>query len=74
VVKSDLHSMLKIMASDTLPHRLVCGKQLSYVSYGFDDASRAGFGSSWKNKDGLSYQFGIWGKDAQGRSSNYHEL
>jgi hypothetical protein len=73
-LKSDLVSMLQIMSSDTPPHRLVRGKQLSYVLYGFGDASGAGFGSSWKNKDGLSYRFGIWGKDAHGKTSNYREL
>jgi hypothetical protein len=73
-LKRDLTSLQHIMKSSTPPLRLIRGKQLSYVLYGFGDASGAGFGSSWENKDGVCYRFGVWGKDAHGRSSNYREL
>ena len=73
-LRRDLKSLQCIMKSETPPLRLIRGQQLSYVLYGFGDASGAGFGSSWENKDGLCYRFGVWGKDAQGRSSNYREL
>jgi hypothetical protein len=73
-LQRDLTSLQHIMKSPSPPLRLIRGQQLSYVLYGFGDASGAGFGSSWENKDGLCYRFGVWGKDAQGRSSNYREL
>jgi hypothetical protein len=73
-LRRDLESMMKIMNSKGPPYRLVRGSTLSYVLYGFGDASGAGFGSSWEDKGGISYRFGVWGKDANGRLSNYREL
>jgi hypothetical protein len=73
-LERDLKSLLNIMVSDTPPLRLVRGNQLAYVLYGFGDASGAGFGSSWESKKGTRYRFGVWGKDTNGRSSNYREL
>lgn len=73
-LRRDLDSLNLLMKSDTPPLRLIRGRQLSYVLYGFGDASGAGFGSSWEDKEGICYRFGVWGKDAQGKSSNYREL
>jgi hypothetical protein len=70
----DLKSMLKIMEAPAPPLRLIRGPGLAYVLYGFGDASGAGFGSSWESKEGTRYRFGVWGKDTDGRSSNYREL
>lgn len=56
------------------PRRLVRGKGVMVVKYGFGDASGTGFGASWEEGDGIRYRFGVWGKDNEGRSSNYREL
>ena len=42
--------------------------------YGFVDASSGGFGATVELKDGMHGRFGIWGRDAEGASSNYREL
>ena len=73
-LERDLKSMLAIMESLSPPLRLVRGPGLAYVLYGFGDASGSGFGSSWETSDGTRYRFGVWGKDIDGRSSNYREL
>ena len=73
-LERDLRSMLDIMKSNTPPLRLIRGPGLAYVLYGFGDASGAGFGSSWESSEGTRYRFGVWGKDVEGRSSNYREL
>ena len=73
-LERDLRSLLKLMKTEKLPLRLVRGKRLAQVIYGFGDASGAGFGSSWKSKRGINYRLGIWGRDMDGKSSNYREL
>ena len=57
------------------PLRLVRGKKIYIVKYGFGDASGTGFGASWLDPKGsISYRYGTWGDDAQIQSSNYREL
>jgi hypothetical protein len=70
--------------------RLIRGKRIARVLYGFGDASGAGFGTSWevldhgkRDKTGdsttteeikISYRFGRWGQEGIDTSSNYREL
>jgi len=42
--------------------------------YGFVDASRQGFRSSFATPNGMLYTLGMWGADDQSQSSNYREL
>ena len=44
------------------------------ICYGFGDAPRNGFGSTWnkQNSSEISYHFRIWdGEDNKGKSSNH---
>ena len=73
-LEMDLRSILRLMEARVPPLRLVRGRKLAHAIYGFGDASGAGFGSTWETKQGISYRFGVWGKDIEGKSSNYREL
>jgi hypothetical protein len=42
--------------------------------YGFGDASAGGFGASVGFAQGIHGRFGVWGSDAEDKSSNYREL
>ena len=71
----DLLALGNLMASVVPPLRLVRGKKLMLVRYGFGDASGSGFGASWKeNDDGILYRHGVWGTDVSTKSSNFREL
>ena len=50
------------------------GNRLVLAWYGFGDASGQGFGSTWETREGISFRYGVWGKDSNGKSSNYREL
>ena len=54
--------------------RVFRGKFVLTAYYGFVDASSGGFGATVERKDGMHGRFGIWGRDAEGASSNYREL
>ncbi len=72
---SDLTSLGHLMSSPTPPVRLLRSSTLLVATYGFADASGAGFGSSIALPDGSTrFRHGFWGRDAESRSSNYREL
>ena len=71
---TDIGTLLMLMRSKKPPLRLVRGKSITKVKYGFGDAAGSGFGSVWQSKEGLSYRYGVWGDDMQGSSSNFREL
>ena len=74
-LKWDLLALGKLMSGMEPPLRLIRGKKLYIVKYGFGDASGSGFGSSWEDSNGgVSYRFGTWGSDGSSKSSNYREL
>jgi hypothetical protein len=59
----------------TPPRRPIRSRAVTTCVYGFADASGAGFGSSLRLPSGMiSYRYGLWGKDAEGSSSNCREL
>ena len=71
----DLLALGNLLSDTTPPLRLVRGRKLMIVKYGFGDASGSGFGTSWQDGDnGISYRHGVWGKDTSSRSSNFREL
>jgi len=72
---ADLHCLAQLFSPLTPPTRLVrCTSRLVAI-YGFVDASSAGFGSSLELPDGmLFFRHGLWGRDADSASSNFHEL
>jgi hypothetical protein len=80
-MKRDLEVLESTFAATTPSRRLVRGKGIARILYGFGDASGAGFGASWSkplpagaHTDIMRYRFGRWGKDEESSSSNYREL
>ena len=72
---SDDIATLEKMTSCSSPHRrFVRSNLVLSACYGFGDASGSGFGSTVEGPGGLWYRHGLWGKDANKRSSNYREL
>ena len=71
----DLLALGNLLADEHPPCRLVRGRKMLVVHYGFGDASGAGFGTSWKrSKGGVMIRYGVWGSDDGEQSSNYREL
>jgi len=56
------------------PRRFVRGKNIYLAKYGFGDASKAGFGSTFQSKDGISFRYGTWSSDGEEQTSNFREL
>jgi len=71
---SDVASLLKLMEDKDPPVRLIRTRKISVAVYGFVDASGVGFGSAIQTAEGLTYRYGLWGRDADSTSSNYKEL
>jgi len=70
----DLEALWFLCQAERPPERKVRSKDVYLARYGFGDASGTGFGSSFGDKDGVSYRYGVWGKDENKQSSNYREL
>ena len=58
-LKDDLEALNKLFTSKSPPLRLVRGKQIAEVIYGFTDASGHGMGSSWSKKGALYFRIGV---------------
>ena len=77
----DVKALDQLFSSQLPSKRLVRGKKLMRVVYGFGDASGAGFGGTWtaRKVEGstspvIKYRFGLWGSDMDSSSSNDREL
>jgi hypothetical protein len=84
----DVELLAELFKQERPSKRLIRGRGIARILYGFGDASGAGFGASWEvravnqdssggGKDGPSqirYRFGRWGGESEGSSSNYREL
>jgi hypothetical protein len=73
-LKDDLRALKTLTESEVPPLRLVHSSMVRLVRYGFGDASRAGFGSTFSAPGAILYRHGIWGDDDSGRSLNWREL
>ena len=73
-MKLDVEALNVLFNFETPPRHFVRGDKVTMVCYGFGDASKYGFGSSWQSKLGIKYRIGIWGSDNNSKSSNYREL
>jgi hypothetical protein len=73
-LKSDLTALAALFASLVPPRRVVRGSSVGVVLYGYADASRSGFGSSFLTPAGLRIHYGLWGRDLLHLSSNFREL
>ena len=74
---NDVRALEQLFSSPVPTKRLMRGKKLMRVVYGFGDASGSGFGGTWtaKQADGstapaIKYRFGLWGSDMDSSSSN----
>jgi hypothetical protein len=73
-LKVDLGA-LGVLTTSAIPLlRLVRPNQVGTVQYGFGDASRPGFGSTFWNPGEILYKHGVWGSDDEGMSLNWREL
>lgn len=71
-LRDDLIALGNLFKCIEPPLRLVRGKRIFIVKYGFGDASGSGFGSSWLDQEGkISYRYGTWGTDESSQSSNF---
>lgn len=70
----DISTLLKLTAGESPPKRFVRSKLIVTACYGFGDASGSGFGSTISHDAGVRYRHGLWGRDINGKSSNYREL
>jgi len=71
----DLQSLGDLFGPDHPPKRLVRTNKYTTCIYGFADASGSGFGSTFALPNSeVRYRYGVWGRDADHVSSNYHEL
>ena len=81
-------ALLKLMAFDLPPLRVVRPSRVVHVYYGFGDASGKQFGatiltnynggsklSGWiESEEGVRFQIGLWTAEEDKESSNYKEL
>ena len=72
--RQDLPALITLSRGDNSMARVIRGKFVLTAYYGFVDASSGGFGATVERKDGMHGRFGIWGRNAEGASSNYREL
>jgi len=74
-LRQDLAVLQQMFHGDTPSVRYLRSKRTGYATYGFGDASGAGFGCAFTTPQ-LStwFSFGTWGSDAEDTSSNYKEL
>ena len=71
---NDLIALNYFFDVDVPPRRFVRGKNIYMARYGFGDASKAGFGSTFQSKEGISFRYGTWSSDGEEHSSNFREL
>ena len=71
----DLKALDLFLASAKVPWRFVRGKKICVAIYGFGDASKAGFGSTFEEGNGsIWFRLGVWGCTLEEESSNFREL
>lgn len=70
----DLHALTTLVTDPEPPLQFICRSQVHVAVYGFVDASAEGFGSIIQRQHEVSYCLGVWGRDLDSESSNFHEL
>jgi len=64
-----------MFSGDTPTVCILCSACTCYATYGFGDASGAGFGCAFSTPEKLTwFCFGTWGPDKECATSNYREL
>jgi hypothetical protein len=71
----DLIALSSLLDRETAPWRFIRGDKVGTVHYGFGDAAKSGFGSTFEDEKGnVWFQLGVWGNDTADLSSNWREL
>jgi hypothetical protein len=74
-LSDDLRVLSLMFAAERPTVRYVRASKVAVALYGFADASGSGFGSAVQlSTTRTQIRYGMWGKDAEDRSSNYREL
>jgi hypothetical protein len=73
-LSDDLYALHRFFNVDIPPDRLVRGKSIFVVWYGFGDALKAGFGASWEGADEINHRSGTWDRDTANESSSLRDL
>ena len=71
---SDLEALEKLTSLPKPPLSFVRSNLIMVALYRGRDASGAGFGGAIHMRDGIMVRHGMWGRDAEGDSSNFQEL
>jgi hypothetical protein len=72
--KEDLEALMVLTRDKQPVMRPVRSRRTLTAYYGFGDASGAGFGATVERPNGIHGRYGLWGRDAENKSSNYREL
>jgi len=65
---------MELCYTPAAPMHIVQPNKQIWVEYGFGNASGSGLGSSFTTSVGLRVRIGVWGRDAEDKSSNWQEL
>jgi hypothetical protein len=73
-LKADLKALSTLTVELEPPVRIICSSQILVALYSGSEASGSGFGGAIGTREGIHVRHGIWGRDAEGSSSNFWEL
>jgi hypothetical protein len=73
-LQQDLRALSTLFNPLVPPRQVARSNEVMLVWYGFGDASRTGFGSSFITPTGTKVWTGLWGRDLSHQSSNFREL
>ena len=74
-LKQDLSALMSLLSRETAPWRFIRGNKVASAQYGFGDAAKSGFGSTFEDAKGnIWFRLGVWGSDSNDLSSNWREL
>ena len=73
-LKEDFEALM-VLTWDEQPVMQPARSRRTLTAYhGFRDASGAGYGATVEKPDGIHWCYGLWGRDAENKSSNYRDL
>jgi hypothetical protein len=72
--KEDLKAILNLSEGERPALHCIRSKLTLTVYYSFGDTSSGGFGATVERPSELYGRYGLWKRDEEGQSSNYHQL
>ena len=73
-LKMDVKDVIRFLDRPEPIRALARFYKVVYVTYGFINASKEGFGTSEISPSGTKCTIGVWGRDDKNHSSNWYEL